>query len=99
MNTSTQQQTPAQPAADKDLAHQIFDIMSQVHGVKPGHRPVHAKGIVCKGMFTPTAAAAGLSKAAHFRGVPMPVTVRFSDGAPDPSIPDNSPDAGPRGMA
>ena len=29
----------------------------------------------------------------------MPVTVRLSDGAPDPAIPDNSPNAGPRGMA
>jgi catalase len=40
-----------------------------------------------------------LSKAAHFQGPTVPVTVRFSDGAPDPSVPDNSPDAGPRGMA
>ena len=29
----------------------------------------------------------------------MPVTVRLSDGNPDPIIPDNTPNAGPRGMA
>ena len=29
----------------------------------------------------------------------MPVTVRFSDGAPDPHVPDFSPEAGPRGLA
>jgi catalase len=84
---------------DKDLAHQIFETMIQVHGAKAGHRPVHAKGMVCEGTFTPSADAATLSKAAHFQKASAPVTVRFSDGAPDPIIPDNSPDAGPRGMA
>jgi catalase len=85
--------------ADKDLAHQIFETMIQVHGVTAGHRPVHAKGIVCEGTFTPSADAAILSKAAHFQKAAVPVTVRFSDGSPEPLIPDNSPNAGPRGMA
>ncbi len=87
------------PPNDKDLAHQIFETMIQVHGVKAGHRPVHAKGIVCEGTFTPSAEAASLSKAIHFQKASVPVTVRFSDGAPELAIPDNSPDAGPRGMA
>ncbi len=91
--------TSSKPAGDKDLAQQIFDLMVQMPGGKPGYRPVHAKGIVCQGTFAPTKDAATISKAAHFQGTPVPVTVRFSDGAPDPSIPDNSPDAGPRGMA
>ena len=73
--------------------------MLQVPGVKSGYRPVHAKGIVCQGTFTPLKDAATLSKAAHFQRASVPVTVRFSDGPPDPSIPDNSPDVGPRGMA
>ena len=85
--------------ADKDLAQQIFDTMLQMPGIKPGFRPVHAKGIVCQGTFAPSKDAATLSKAAHFQGGSVPVTVRFSDGAPDPSIPDNSLDGGPRGMA
>ncbi|MGH9844208.1 MAG: catalase family peroxidase [Blastocatellia bacterium] len=86
-------------AQEKDLAHQILDTMLQVPGNKPGYRTLHAKGIVCQGEFAPSRAAATLSKAAHFQGVSVPVTVRFSDGAPDPSIPDNSTDASPRGMA
>jgi catalase len=93
MNTSFKQVT------DKDLAQQIIDTMLQVPGTKPGYRPVHAKGIVCQGTFVPSGDAATLSKAVHFQGASVPVTVRLSDGAPDPSIPDNSPDAGPRGMA
>ncbi len=82
-----------------DLAQEIFDTMIKVHGAKPATRPVHAKGIVCEGTFTATKAAAGLSSAAHLQGKPVPVTIRFSDGAPDPSIPDNSPNANPRGIA
>src|SRR6476661_2321171 len=85
-------------AVGKDIAQEIFDIMVRAPGGKPGFRPVHAKGIVCQGAFAPSSKAAALSKAAHFRAS-VPVTVRFSDGAPDPSIPDNSADAGPRGMA
>lgn len=84
---------------DNDLAQQIFDTMIQAPGVKEGFRPVHAKGIVCRGTFAPSKGASTLSKAAHFTGASTPVTVRFSDGASDPSIPDNSPNAGPRGMA
>jgi catalase len=84
---------------DKSLAEQIFDTMLQVPGTTAGYRVVHAKGVVCEGSFAPSKDAATLSKAAHFQGVSVPVIVRFSDGAPDPSIPDNSPGAGPRGMA
>src|SRR5262245_31791814 len=82
-----------------ELAQQIFDVMIQAPGVKAGSRPVHAKGIVCQGTFTPSKEAGGLSKAGHFQGASVPVTVRFSDGSGDPTLPDNSPDNGPRGMA
>jgi catalase len=85
-------------ATGKDLAQQIFDLMVRARGNQPGHRPAHAKGLVCQGTFGPSKVAATLSKAAHFQGA-VPVTVRFSDGGPDPSIPDNSSDASPRGMA
>jgi catalase len=87
------------PPTDKDLAQQIFDTMIQVQGVKAGFRPVHAKGVVCKATFTPSHEAANLSKASLFQGASVPVTVRFSDGASDPSVSDISPGAGPRGMA
>ena len=86
-------------ASDPDLAHQILATMLRVPSNQAGHRTVHAKGIVCQGMFTPTRAAAKLSQAAHFQGATTPVIVRLSDGPPDPFIPDNSPNAGPRGMA
>ncbi len=85
--------------ADDSLAQQIFDTMIKLPGNQPDRRPVHAKGIVCEGSFTPSAAAAALSTAAHFHAASTAVTVRFSAGAPDPVIPDNSPDAGPHGMA
>ena len=39
---------------EKSLAQQIFDTMVQVHGVAPGYRVVHAKGVVCQGTFTPS---------------------------------------------
>lgn len=89
----------AKPAANPHLARQIFETMLQVHGTQAGYRPVHAKGIVCEGTFTPTPAAAELSKAIHFQATSVPVVVRLSDGAPEPLIPDNSPNAGPRGLA
>src|SRR5271169_568715 len=80
----------ASGADDKSLAQQIFDTMQQA-GAKPGYRTAHAKGIVCQGTFAPSRDAAALSKAAHFQGTSVPVTVRFSSASPDPSIPDNSP--------
>jgi len=85
--------------SDHSLDGQIWDAMIQLSGSNPGYRAEHAKGIVCQGTFTPSKDAATLSKAAHFQGGTIPVTVRFSDGPPDPFIADNSPDAGPRGMA
>ena len=92
------QQAAADASADNSLVQQIFDAMVQ-EGAAPGYRVAHAKGIVCKGTFVPSKAAATLSKAAHFRRASVPVTVRFSNAAHDPSTPDNSPKAGPRGMA
>ena len=83
----------------KSLAQQIFEAMAQDPGTKPGYRVAHAKGIVCEGTFVPSAGAAKLSKAAHFQGGSVPVTIRFSDGSADPFVADNSHNAGPRGMA
>jgi catalase len=89
----------ATPQSDTNLAQQVFDTMVQLPGNKPGNRLVHAKGIVCQGTFTPDKSAPNISRAAHLHGAPVPVTVRFSDAAPAPSISDASPDAAPRGMA
>src|SRR6516162_3756204 len=84
---------------DKSLAQQIFEVMSQLPGSNPAFRDAHAKGVVCEGTFTASKDAAGLSKAAHFQGGSVPITVRFSDASQDPTVLDNSPDAGPQGMA
>ena len=89
----------ASPAVDQHLAQDILNTMLQIHGVQPGFRPVHAKGSVCEGTFTASKEAAALSRAPHFQGTAVPVTVRFSAGAPDPHVPDFSPEAGPRGIA
>ena len=83
--------------SDKSLAQQIFETMIQVPGANSAFRTAHAKGIVCQGSFAPSKEAPSLSKAAHFRGGTIPVTVRFSDASQDPSVPDNSDQ--PRGMA
>lgn len=45
------------------------------------------------------AASPGAARAAHFRGAAIPVTVRFSNSAPDPSVADNAREAAPRGIA
>jgi catalase len=69
-------------------------------GVHPGFRAAHAKGVMLTGSFTPTADARSLTRAPHVQRDSTPVTVRFSDFAGVPTIPDNDPQgAGPRGFA
>lgn len=81
------------------LAKEVMQAFDDLHGVFPGHRPAHAKGILVTGTFTPTAEAAKLSTAPHFQG-PTPVFVRFSNFAGVPMAADNKPDeASPRGCA
>src|ERR1700728_2900026 len=76
------QEIEGKPLTEKELVHAIFNTMLQVHGVKPGNRVVHAKGIICQGTFTPSKEAATLSRAGHFQDGSVPVTVRLSDGSP-----------------
>jgi catalase len=94
---ATQAGLPAQ--STPDLAQQIAEVMAQGPSGKAHQRFVHAKGIVCQGTFQASPSAAAISRAAHFNGETVPVTVRFSDGAPDTNVADNSSDAAPRGMA
>jgi catalase len=82
-----------------DLARQAADLFLRAFGNHPGFRLAHAKGIVCEGVFEPAAAAAELSSAAHFRGQPVPVIVRFSNSTGLPQIPDSDPHSNPKGMA
>ncbi|MGZ3414842.1 MAG: catalase family peroxidase [Isosphaeraceae bacterium] len=87
-------------APEKQLLYeQLVDALNALFGVHPGYRPVHAKGIVCAGTFRPAATAASVSRAPHLQGAPVPITVRLSDFAGVPTVPDGDPLASPRGMA
>lgn len=80
-----------------DLSEQIVDKMNLIHGAHPNVRAVHAKGLCCKGTFTPTPEAATLTVAPHLQGPEVPVTVRFSNGSGRPTRADGARDE--RGMA
>ena len=82
-------------ALGQDLIHQ-FDTMFGLH---PGFRPAHAKGTLLKGTFTPSPAAASLTRAPHIQRRSTPVTTRFSNSTGVPVIPDNDPNANPKGLA
>jgi hypothetical protein len=58
-------------------------------GIHPGFRPAHAKGILLTGIFAPSPDAASLTRAPHLQQSPTPVTVRFSNFAGIPTVPDN----------
>ncbi|HEY2635929.1 MAG TPA: hypothetical protein VGI54_00960, partial [Solirubrobacteraceae bacterium] len=53
-----------------------------------GYRVLHAKGTLCRGTFTATAAARELTQAGVMSGEPVPATVRLSNGSGDPTEPD-----------
>jgi catalase len=81
------------------LSEQLLKKFEALFGVHPGFRPAHAKGIMLNGSFTPSPEAATLSKAPHFNRPSTPTTVRFSNSTGIPIIPDNDPNADPRGCA
>nr|GAT52266.1 predicted protein [Mycena chlorophos] len=89
---------PADPQIVQ-LGEDIVDQLVQIFGSNPGYRPVHARGLLATGTFTPTAAAAELSKAPHFQSASTPVIVRFSSSTGIPQIPDTDANANPRGFA
>jgi catalase len=93
--TASASMSPSDP-----LITQLIDALDQVFGLHPGFRPVHAKGIMASGTFTPGPDAAKLTRAPHATRASTPVVVRLSDFAGVPVVPDNDPNgAGPRGMA
>ena len=90
---------PSDPKA-LALSQEILKTFDKVDGGQhAGYRPAHAKGIMLTGVFKPSPEAATLTKARHAQGE-TPVTVRFSDFAGIPTVPDNNPEAAsPRGCA
>ena len=89
----------AQSDSNQTTPAQLVDAINAVFGKQTDNRAVHAKGVVLEGKFTPSPDAASLSKAPHLQGTGVPVTVRFSDFAGVPAIPDTDPNASPRGIA
>ncbi len=90
---------PSDPKA-LALSQEILKTFDKVDGGQhAGYRPAHAKGIMLTGVFKPSSEAASLTRASHAQGE-TPVTVRFSDFAGIPTVPDNNPEAAsPRGCA
>jgi len=88
--------------ADQKLIALGQDLLKQfeaMFGIHPGFRPAHAKGIMLTGSFTPSPDAVALTRAPHITRASTPVTVRFSSSTGLPLIPDNAPNANPRGLA
>ncbi len=81
------------------LANDLLAIFHTLFGQHPGFRPAHAKGLMLSGTFKPAAGATAITKAPHITRASTPVTVRFSNSTGIPTIPDNAPDANPRGFA
>ncbi len=82
------------------VCREVLDAFDAVNGgVHAGFRPAHAKGIMLSGSFTPAPGARNLTRAPHLSRASTPVTVRFSDFAGISTIPDNDPNASPRGFA
>lgn len=82
-----------------DLSENLLEAFDNVNGgAHPGFRPAHAKGVMVTGIFRPSAEASKLTRAPHMQK-DTPATVRFSDFAGIPTIPDNAQEASPRGCA
>jgi catalase len=81
------------------LANDLLQQFDRIFGIHPGFRAAHAKGLLLTGTFTPAAGAQELTKAPHIIRETTPVVVRFSNSTGLPLVPDNAPDANPRGLA
>jgi catalase len=87
-------------AEDKPVTEQLVDTLTTLAGgPHKGYRANHAKGVMVEGTFTPTAQAAGISSAPHFKSGPTAVLVRYSDATGVPNIPDANGNAFPKGIA
>jgi catalase len=88
--------------SDEKLIQLSQDLLQQfdtIFGLHPGFRPAHAKGLLLSGTFTPDPAATSLTRAPHLNRPSTPVTARFSNSTGLPLLPDNDPNADPRGLA
>jgi catalase len=81
------------------LSQDLLQQFDTIFGQHPGFRPAHAKGTILTGTFTPSSAAASLTRAPHMNRPSTRVMVRLSDATGVPMIPDNDPNAHPHGCA
>src|ERR1700723_3913703 len=81
------------------LATELLPQFDQLFGLHPGFRPAHAKGLMLTGTFRPATTAQSLTSAPHVLRESTPITARFSNSTGLPQIPDNVPEANPRGLA
>jgi len=81
------------------LSQGLLQQFDTIFGLHPGFRPAHARGVMLTGTFTPSSEARSLTRAPHITRISTPVTVRFSSSTGLPQIPDNDPNANPRGLA
>src|SRR5262245_28542248 len=81
------------------IAEEALRAFDDLNGLHLGYRPAHAKGVLVTGRFLPSAKAATLTRAPHIQRSSTPITVRFSNFAGVPAVPDNDPNASPRGIA
>jgi catalase len=81
------------------LSDDVLKAFDAIFSLHPGFRPAHAKGELLTGTFTPSKDAISLTRAPHIVGESTPVVVRFSNATGLPQLPDNDPNANPRGMA
>ncbi len=78
-------------------AQLIHDLLRMAPTSSPGHRALHAKGVIATGTFTASGALAGLTTATHLVDGITPATVRFSHPGGDPNVSDAIPSG--RGLA
>ena len=81
------------------LSQDILRQFDNIFGLHPGFRAAHARGTMLTGTFTPSSDAASFTCAPHIVRDSTPVTARFSSSTGLPFIPDDDPNANPRGLA
>jgi catalase len=81
------------------LSQDLLEQFDTLFGLHPGFRAAHARGTMLSGTFTPDPEAVALTRAPHVTRASTPVTARFSNSTGIPILPDNDPNADPRGLA
>ena len=81
------------------LASELLEQFDRIFGFHPGFRAAHAKGVLLAGTFTPAKGAERLTRAPHITRDKTPIVARFSNSTGIPALPDNTPEANPRGLA